>query len=69
LQQQGFLSKAEERYASALYTLLSDEGAHPIIAEKEYARLARNVVIEYALLFLRILEKRGLKPIKWELKT
>jgi len=44
-----------------LYTLLSDEGVHPIIAEKEYARLARNVVIEYALLFLRKLEKQGAK--------
>jgi hypothetical protein len=69
LQQEGLLSKAEEGYASGLYTLLSDEGVHPIIAEKEYARLARNVVIEYALLFLRILEKRGLKPIKSESKT
>lgn len=52
------LSKPEQGYASALYTLVSDEGVHPVIAEKEYARLARNVVIEYALLFLRIFEKR-----------
>lgn len=59
LQAQGVLSITEERYVSALYTLLSDEGVHPIIAEKEYARLARNVVIEYALLFLRKLEKLG----------
>ena len=59
LQQQGLLSKAEEGYAAALFTLLSDAGVHPIIAEKEYARLARNVVIEYALLFLCRLEKRG----------
>jgi hypothetical protein len=57
LRQQGVLSKAEEGYVSALFTLLSDEGVHPIIAEKEYARLARNVVIEYALLFLRKLDK------------
>lgn len=57
LRQQSVLSKAEDGYASALYTLLSDEGVHPIIAEKEYARLARNVVIEYALLFLRKLDK------------
>ena len=30
------------------------------LAEREYARLFRNVVIEYALLFLRKLEKLGL---------
>ncbi|MGD0007655.1 MAG: hypothetical protein ABSE93_03795 [Terriglobia bacterium] len=52
LQQHGVLTNAEKMFASALYTLLSDEGVHPIMAEKEYARLARNVVIEYALLFL-----------------
>jgi hypothetical protein len=69
LHQEGLLSKAEERYASGLYTFLSDEGVHPIIAEKEYARLSRNVVIEYALLLLRKLEKRGLKLIKGESKT
>ncbi|MDE3181393.1 MAG: hypothetical protein KGM47_17255 [Acidobacteriota bacterium] len=54
------LSGPEEGYASALYKLLSDGGVHPVIAEKEYARLARNVVIEYALLFLRVLGKRAL---------
>jgi hypothetical protein len=48
---------------------LSDEGVHPITAEKEYARLARNVVIEYALLFLRRLEKRGPKLMKGKSKT
>jgi hypothetical protein len=34
----------------------------PLIVEKEYARLARNVVVEYALLFLRKLEKLGRTP-------
>jgi hypothetical protein len=62
LQVQGVLTKTEEKYVSALYTLLSDEGVHPIIAEKEYARLARNVVVEYALLFLRKLEKLRRTP-------
>jgi hypothetical protein len=59
LQTMGALTKVEEGYASALFTLLSDEGVHPVIAEKEYARLARNVVVEYALLFLTRLEKMG----------
>ncbi|HEV2500405.1 MAG TPA: hypothetical protein VGY31_12575 [Terriglobia bacterium] len=61
LREAGVLSKAEEGYASALYILVSDEGVHPVIAEKEYARLARNVVIEYALLFLRVLERQASK--------
>jgi hypothetical protein len=59
LQVEGVLTKAEEAYAASLFTLLSDEGVHPIIAEGEYARLARNVVVEYGLLFLRRLEKFG----------
>jgi hypothetical protein len=53
-------SKSEELYVANLYTLISDEGVHPLVAEREYARLFRNVVIEYALLFLRKIEKLGL---------
>jgi hypothetical protein len=55
------LSKTEEQFIASLYTLISDEGVHPLVAEKEYARLARNFVIEYALLFLRKIEKLGIK--------
>jgi len=40
---------------------LSDEGVHPLIAEKEFARLLRNMVIEYGLMFLTMLEKKGIK--------
>ena len=58
LQENSVISRPEEAYAVALYRLVSDEGVHPVIAEREYARLARNVIIEYALLFLRILDKR-----------
>jgi len=61
LRKKGVVSEAEEKFAAGLYTLISDEGVHPLIADKEYARLARNVVIEYALLFLRKLDKLGLK--------
>jgi hypothetical protein len=60
LRENGVLSKAEEGFAAGLYTLISDAGVHPPIAGREYARLARNVVIEYALLFLRKVEKLGL---------
>lgn len=55
----GVLTQPEEKLASSLYTLMSDEAVHPLIAEREYARLARNMVIEYGLLFLRRLDKLG----------
>jgi hypothetical protein len=53
----GFLSKQEEQFVAGLYVVISDEAVHPLIAKREYARLSRNVVIEYALLFLRKLEQ------------
>ncbi len=55
----GLLLKKEEEYVAALYTVISDGGVHPLIARREHARLFRNVVIEYALLFLRKLEQLG----------
>jgi hypothetical protein len=55
------LTKPEEQFASQLYTLMSDTGVHPLIAEREYARLMRNVSIEYGLLLLTKLDKLGLK--------
>ncbi|HYM09249.1 MAG TPA: hypothetical protein VEU62_00880 [Bryobacterales bacterium] len=61
LREQEVVSKSEEGFAAGLYTLISDQAVHPLVAEREYARLARNVVIEYALLFLRKLEKLGLR--------
>jgi len=61
LRTNGVLSRAEEAFAASLYTLISDAGVHPLVAEREYARLFRNVVIEYALLLLSKLEKLGLK--------
>jgi hypothetical protein len=54
------LSKYEESYVASLYSLISDEGVHSLVAEREYARLFRNVVIEYSLLFLRKIEKLDL---------
>ena len=54
------LSVQEESLATSLYTLISDEGVHPLIAGREYARLLRNMVIEYGLMFLSKLEKAGI---------
>lgn len=61
LRNTGVLSRQEEVFVTSLYTLISDEGVHPLIAEREYARLLRNVVIEYGLMFLTKLEKAGLR--------
>jgi hypothetical protein len=54
------LSKAEELLAVSLYRLISDEGVHPLIVQREYVRLARNMVVEYSLLFLTKVAKLGL---------
>ena len=55
------LTKQEELFASQLYTLVSDAGVHALIAETEYARLMRNMGIEYGLLLLTKLDKLGLR--------
>jgi len=59
LRETDVLSKQEHQLVSGLWAVISDEAVHPLIAEREYARLARNIVIEYALLFLKKLEKIG----------
>jgi hypothetical protein len=46
------LTKSEELFAAQFYTLTSDSGVHPLVAEREYARLMRNMSIEYGLLLL-----------------
>lgn len=57
----GVLTEQEESFAARFYTLMSDTGVHPLIAEREYARLMRNMSIEYGLLLLTKLDKLGLK--------
>jgi len=59
LRQHGYFTEQHERFVASLYTLLSDESVHPLTAEREYARLLRNVVIEYGVMFLTALDKRG----------
>jgi hypothetical protein len=55
LRERGVISPKEETFITTLYTLVSDEAIHPLIAGREYARLFRNIVIEYGLLFLTAL--------------
>ena len=61
LHKKDFLTKHEENFSTALYTLISDGGVHALAAQREHARLLRNVVIEYGVMFLSILEKKGIK--------
>ena len=61
LRQRDFLTKQEEEFSAALYTLMSDESVHPLAAQREHARLLRNVVIEYGVMFLSVLDKKGIK--------
>ena len=50
----GFLSEREKGLIIDIYGLSSEFGAHRIIADREYARLTKNIAYE---LFLLILEK------------
>ena len=59
LRDKTLLTKPQEKFIAGLYTLLSDEAVHPLIAKKEAARLSRNMVVEYGLLLLTQLEKAG----------
>ena len=56
-----FLTSQQEKLARGLHALVSDEGVHPLIAGREFARLSRNMAIEYGLMFLTVFEKKGIK--------
>lgn len=55
------MANGAEAFITTLYTLVSDEAIHPLIADREYARLFRNMVIEYGLLFLTTLQRKNIK--------
>jgi hypothetical protein len=59
LRTQDLITQQHENFVTSLYTLLSDESVHPLGAAPEYARLLRNVVIEYGVMFLSVLDRRG----------
>ncbi len=59
LRANGILSQMEEAFVTSLYTLVSDEAIHPTVAQREYARIRRNMIIEYGLMFLTVLDKKG----------
>jgi len=61
LGEQGYYTKQHESFITSLYTLISETSVHPLGAEREYARLLRNMVIEYGVMFLTVLAKKGVK--------
>jgi hypothetical protein len=61
LRDRNVLTTKEELFAAQLYALMSDASVHPLVAEREYARLMRNISIEYGLLLLTKLDKLGLQ--------
>jgi|GEM_PF-3132751 len=52
LRDKKFISDAEWNILRSLYALASDDGAHSIISNREYARLVKNMSYELLLLFL-----------------
>jgi hypothetical protein len=56
-----FITEPQDKLVRGLYAVLSDEGAHPILAKAEFARLARNMVIEMSLMFLTVLDGKKIK--------
>lgn len=63
LREYEILTQSEEQFTASLYKLASDAGVHPLIAEREYVRLVRNMCIECGLLILTKLDKRGLNAV------
>ncbi|MGB8478294.1 MAG: hypothetical protein WCE63_05570 [Acidobacteriaceae bacterium] len=61
LKKHEYISSQEEKFVSGIHAIMSEDGVHPLIAEREYVRLLRNVVIEYGLLLMSILDKKGIK--------
>ena len=52
-----FLSESEFEFLSKFNKFISDRGVHSLKSEKEYARIARNFVVEFGLFLVKRLEK------------
>jgi hypothetical protein len=62
LRQEGFISQPEEKFFSSIYTLVSEEGTHELIVEKETVLFMETIVRHYLLLLLRRLLARRTAP-------
>lgn len=54
----GVLTEKMRDFGKALYGVLSNEGVHAFKTEREYVRLCRNMIAEYALVLFFELERR-----------
>jgi hypothetical protein len=62
MQRVGFITKAEEKFFSAIYSLISEEASHKLIAPRETVLLLHETVSNYVLLLNERLRRR-LPPI------
>jgi hypothetical protein len=61
LRKHDYITAQQEKFARGIYALISDEGVHPLMSEPVFARVLRNVIIEYGFMFLTIMNGKGLK--------
>jgi hypothetical protein len=59
LRKEGYITVQQEKFACGIYALISDEGVHPLMSERVFARVLRNVIIEYGFMFLTIMGDKG----------
>ncbi|MGB6723573.1 MAG: hypothetical protein WBE72_22430 [Terracidiphilus sp.] len=60
LRKHGYITVQQEKFARGIYALISDEGVHPLMSERVFARVLRNVIIEYGFMFLTIMDNKGI---------
>jgi len=61
LRKNDYITAQQEKFARGIYALISDEGVHPLMSERVFARALRNVIIEYGFMFLTIMNGKGVK--------
>ena len=59
LRKHDFITTQQEKFARGIYALISDEGVHPLMSARIFARVLRNVIIEYGFMFLSIMNEKG----------
>lgn len=59
LRKNGYITIQQEKFARGIHALISDEWVHPLMSERIFARVLRNVIIEYGFMFLTIMNEKG----------
>jgi hypothetical protein len=60
LRKHEYMTVQQEKFARGIYALISDTGVHPLMSERIFARVLRNVIIEYGFMFLTIMDGKGI---------